>query len=330
MLHRLMELFHRGAFLLHRLMKLFHRRARLFHRLATLFCFRLTVRLVRLFDSSIPVLLPGVPAVVARGWLPGFFFLPLVLSLLTLMPSEHSFADRIGRFVLLKEACDDMDPAYAPADADISVAAQSALIVTLNTCCQNVANAETNLKEATDGRVEMVKGLKALTTRAVNRVASNRVWAGKLEMVKKAADRVRGMKPPRPKLPAAPVDPEEPAPKKLDRGGEGFRDVESHFHKFMAALGKCSGYDSGAPADITLTALDVALTTLRQTNDAVPGLEVSLRELQIERLRVFQSKKPLPDGSASLRDRWARIKKAVKSQYGTDSEQYALVAPIKY
>jgi hypothetical protein len=330
LLHRLIRLFHRGAFLLHRLMELFHRGAKLFHRLATLFCFRLTVRLVKLFGSSIPALLLEVPAVVARGWLPGFSVLPLVLSLFILMPSEHSFADRIGRFVLLKEACEDMSPVFAPPDSDISVAAQAALIVTLNACCTNVADAETNLKEATDGRVEMVKGMKALTTRAVNRVASNRVWAGKLELVKKAADRVRGMKPPRPKLPAPPSDPEEPAPKKLDRGGEGYRDVESHFHKFMAALGKCSGYDTGAPADITLTSLDVALTTLRETNDAVPGLEVSLRELQIERLRVFQSKKPLPDGSAPLRDRWARIKKAVKSQYGTDSAQYELVAPIKY
>ena len=58
--------------------------------------------------------------------------------------------------------------------------------------------------------------------------------------------------------------------------------------------------------------------------------EVTLTDAQIDRLRLFESKKPLPDGSASLRDRWARIKKAVKAQYGPSSGEYALVAPIKY
>jgi hypothetical protein len=38
----------------------------------------------------------------------------------------------------------------------------------------------------------------------------------------------------------------------------------------------------------------------------VPDLEVALADVWVERLRVFQSKKPLADGSASLQNRWAR------------------------
>jgi hypothetical protein len=246
------------------------------------------------------------------------------------MPSETSFQDRIGRFSLLKEACADMSPAFAPPDTDITVAAQTALLVTLNTCCQNVSNAETNLKDVTDPRAESIKGLKERVTRAVNRVASNRAWAGKLTAVKAAGDKVRGYKVPKAVVPPAPTDPDAPAPKKGDRGGQGFKDIEGSFYKFIGTLAKCAGYDTGAPADLTISALSVLHASLKAANELVPDLEVALRDEQLERLRVFENKKPLPDGSASLRDRWARIKKAVKSQYGTGSAQYALVGPIKY
>lgn len=271
-----------------------------------------------------------IPAVDLRGWLPGLFLFPFVLLLFSLMPSEKSFTDRIGRFTLLKEACADMTPAFAPADADISVASQTTLLLTLNTCCQNVANAENNLKDVAGPRAESIKGIKERVTRAVNRVSSNRAWASKLPAVKAAGDKVRGMKPPRQVLPPAPVDPDAPVPKKRDRGGESFKDIEGSLYKFIGTLSKCAGYDTGAPSDLTISALSVLHASLKAANEAVPDLEVALRDLQIERLRVYESKKPLPDGSASLRDRWARIKKAVKAQYGTSSEHYALVAPIKY
>lgn len=62
----------------------------------------------------------------------------------------------------------------------------------------------------------------------------------------------------------------------------------------------------------------------------MPEKEVALRDAQIERLRVFESNKPLPDGSASLWDRWVRIKKAVAAQYGRSSAEYALVQGLKY
>ena len=51
----------------------------------------------------------------------------------------------------------------------------------------------------------------------------------------------------------------------------------------------------------------------------MPEKEVALRDAQIERLRVFESNQPLPDGSASLRDRWVRIKKAVAAPYSRSS-----------
>jgi hypothetical protein len=246
------------------------------------------------------------------------------------MPSETSFQDRIGRFTLLKEACADMAPPFLPPDTDITVASQTSLITTLNACCTAVTTALNDLKDLTDPRVTLVKTIKERVTRAVNRVDSNRAWASKLPAVKAAADKVRGFRGPKQAAPPAPTDPDAPAPKKTDRGGLSYKDIEGHLAKFIGTLGKCSGYDTGAPLEISTLAFTTLLGQLQTANTTIPDKEVALRDVQIERLRVFESKKPLPDGSASLRDRWTRIKKAVKAQYGVDSAEYALVLPIKY
>lgn len=223
-----------------------------------------------------------------------------------------------------------MSPAFAPADSDINVLAMTAMITTLNNCCTAVTNAANDLKDVADPRAASIKVIKERVTRAVNRVASNRTWASKLPAVKAAGDKVRGMKPPKSTAPPPPTDPDAPVPKVRNRGGESYRDIEGHFLKFIGTLQKCTNYESGAPADITILTLTALHQALKTANDTVPDKEVTLTDTQIDRLRIFESKKPLPDGSASLRDRWARIKKAVKSQYGTGSAEYALVAPIKY
>ncbi len=246
------------------------------------------------------------------------------------MLSERSFPDRIGKFVLLKDACETMGPVFAPPDTDITIAAQITLITTLNTCCTNVSNAAVDLKDLSDTRAASIKVIKERAGRAVNRVKSNRAWALKLPAVKAAADKLRGAKVPKSTGPVPPADPDAPVPKKRDRGGQSYRDIEGHLGKFISALAKCTGYDTGAPPDIFSGAFTTLLGTLKTANDAIPDKEVALQDAQVDRLRIFESKKPLPDGSASLRDRWARIKQSVAAQYGRSSVEYELVKGIKY
>ena len=54
-----------------------------------------------------------------------FLGLLFTFYLFAAMPTESSFPDRIGRFVLLKNACASMGPpVFAPSDTDITVAVQ--------------------------------------------------------------------------------------------------------------------------------------------------------------------------------------------------------------
>ena len=223
-----------------------------------------------------------------------------------------------------------MGPVFSPPDADIAIPAQITLITTLNTCCTNVASAAVDLKDLSDTRAASIKVIKERVGRAVSRVKSNRAWASKLPAVKAVADKLRGSKVPKSTAPAPPADPDAPAPKKRDRGGQSYRDIEGHLGKFINALMKCSGYDTGAPGDIQTIMFASLQGTLKTANDTIPDKEVALQDAQVDRLRIFQSKKPLPDGSASLRDRWVRIKLAVAAQYGRSSTEYTLVKGIKY
>ena len=246
--------------------------------------------------------------------------------------NEQSFADRLGRASLLKEACATMTPVFAPAGADITVAAQTTLLTALTTCCANVNTAINDLKEKTDERTAAVKDIKARVTRALNRVESNVVWATKLPIVKVAADKVRALTIPKATPPPPPSDPDAtaPAPKNRNRGGQSYKDIEGHFQRFNNALTKCTGYDTGAPPDIFSGALTNLHTTLKTLNDTVPQKEADLTEVQMDRLRRFAGKLPLPDGTTSLRHRFPRIKKAVASQYGRTSDQYLSVRNINF
>ena len=244
--------------------------------------------------------------------------------------SENSFEDKIGRATLLKEACAGFSPAFAPAGTDLTVAAQVTLLTTLGNCCTNVSTALVNLKDQTDPRAASVVVIKARATRALGRVESNLTWATKLPNVKAAADKLRAMTVPKPVLPPAPSDPDAPVPPKRDAGGQSYKDVEGQLFKFISSIAKCSSYDTGCPVDITIAAFTTLYTTLKTANETIPALEVDLQEVRVDRLRRFEGKKPLPDGTTSLRDRMKRVKKAVGSQYGRSSSEFTLVSGIKY
>ena len=244
--------------------------------------------------------------------------------------NEQSFPDRLARATLLKEACATMTPAFTPAGADLTIAAQTTLLVTLTNCCTNVNNAVNDLKEKTDERATVVKDIKARVTRALGRVKSNLVWAPKLPLVKAAADSLRAARVTKTTPLPPPTNPDAPAPAPRNRGGQSYKDIEGHFQKFNNALTKCTGYDTGAPPDIFSGALTNLHTAYKTLNDVIPQKETDLTEVRLDRLRRFSGKLPLPDGTTSLRDRFIRIKTAVGSQYGRTSDQFLSVKNIKF
>lgn len=224
------------------------------------------------------------------------------------MPNiENSFADRLQRGHSLHAVIVAATPVFAPADASLTAAAFATFLTSLATGNTAVADATADWRTAIATRADLVVTIKDRALRALNRVKSNRAWALQLPAVKAAAEKLRGYRQPKPKLP-----PDTPAPATRQSGDQSFADIKQLLTSLNAALGKVAGYDTGAPVDITVASLTALATQLEGQNTLVAGREQALAAARASRRDAF-------DGETGLRNRMTAIKAAVASQYGTTS-----------
>ena len=141
------------------------------------------------------------------------------------------------------------------------------------------------------------------------------------EVAKMAADKLRGLRPPRTPTPPPP-DPPGPADGTRNRGEQAYVELAAHLGAFIAVVATCPGY---APATVpiklaTLTASHTAFTTLNGT------LCASATGLSTAR----EARRLLYDRPGCLAEQFKLIKAAVKGQYGPNSAPWAVVEGIKW
>jgi transposase len=128
-----------------------------------------------------------------------------------------------------------------------------------------------------------------------------------------------------PKLPSNPES-DAPAATARTKTDQSFGDIKNLLDKLIAALGRVSGYDTGAPVDITIASLRSLATQLDGLNQMVAGKEQALAAARGPRNAAYDIDLP---GSPCLRTRMLAAKEATKSQFGTASAEYAQVKGIK-
>ena len=220
---------------------------------------------------------------------------------------ENSFADRLQRGHSLHSVIVAATPVFAPADADLAPAAFATFLSSVAAANTAVATTIADWHTAVAARTDLVVTIKDRALRALNRVKSNRAWDLQLPAVKAAADKLRGYRQPKPKLP-----PDTPAPPTRQSGDQSFADIKQLLTSLNAALGKVAGYDTGAPVDITVASLTALATQLDGQNTLVAGREQALAAARASRSDAY-------DGETGLRQRMTAIKAAIASQYGTTS-----------
>ena len=238
--------------------------------------------------------------------------------------SEKSFADRLDRGNDMHAVIDAMTPPFNPTDANLAPGAFQSYLNGVESANDDVSTAESVLTPLTDDRFAAADALKDKALRLKDHVGANVAWKKYVKAVTTAADAVRGYR--APKKPAAPVPGAPVAPPKRARQGarsqQGFADLEKLFGKLIAQIKKVTGYTAAANSELRIVdieAQDAAFTTL---NDDVSTAEANLDEAQ--RIR-----KDYYDGENGLREKMKCIKKAVRSQYGAKSTQYAAVNAVK-
>lgn len=237
--------------------------------------------------------------------------------------SETSFADRHQRGQTMHDVIDGFTPVFAPLDPNIVAGAFQSYLNGVEQQNDAVSEAEALLSPLVESRVTATEGLKDKALRIKDYVSANAIWKKYVKVITAAADNVRGYSLPK-KVATPPPGSPPAAPKKAAQGArsqQGYADLEKLFGKLLAQLKKITGYTATAGSGLTvaeLTAQDGAFTTL---NDDVSEAEAVLAEAQ----RV---RKDFYDGENGLKEKMKCIKKAVRSQYGIASPQYAAVRGI--
>jgi hypothetical protein len=233
------------------------------------------------------------------------------------MQSEKSFHDRVQRAEKLHITVSAFVPAYQPADAAYTLAAFTAAIGRASNANAAVDAARVPYKDKAADRAALVKSLGPLVTQSLAYVKSNTAWAKRYDAIKALADKVRGVRPPRPKV----VDPA--ADQKTRNSGElSHAEIAAHLKRYIARLEALTGY---APPDakISIAQLTAQLTTLTEWNQSVPALAQTLTDAIADRQESY-------NGPTGLKACFDGVKVSVKGQYGQTSTQYKSISGMRW
>ncbi len=210
-----------------------------------------------------------------------------------------------------------LDPAYAPADVKYEVAALTAAINACATGNSTVDALRMPWQDVVDDRIALVKSLGPLVTQALGYVKSNTAWADRFAAVKRAADKVRGVRRSKKEV----GDGEDAGPTRT-QGERSFVELAAFFKTFVDRLISLPGY---APADakISTTELLALHAEFEAMNTARPTLAEALADAITDRKETFL-------GPMGLKFVFDGIKTSVKGQYGQGSPQFRMVKGIKW
>ena len=237
--------------------------------------------------------------------------------------SEKSFADRHQRGQQLHDAIAGFIPAFAPLDANINAGSFQSYLNGVEDKNDDVSDAEATLSPLVDSRIAAADDLKDKALRIKDYVSANAAWKKYVKVITAAADNVRGYSLPK-KVATPPPGSPPAAPKKAAQGArsqQSYADLEKLFGKLIAQVKKITGYTATAGSGLVITELTAQDTAYTLLNDSVSEAEATLGEAQ--RIR-----KDYYDGENGLKEKMKAIKKAVRSQYGSASTQYAAVKGI--
>ena len=234
------------------------------------------------------------------------------------MASERTFQDRYQRGTSLRDAVATLAPAYSPPDPKFTLAALTAALAAADAANTAVTDKRALYEDDVSDRQALVKTLGPLVTQSLAHIKGNTAWAKRYDAVKKAADKVRGVRPAAPKKGADP----EPDAKTREKGERSFVEIAAFFKAYLARLSALAGY---APTDdaIKLPALEAAALQLDDLNQSVSALSQDLADAIRDRADAYT-------GPAGLKFVFDGVKTSVKGQYGQKSPNYSAVSGMKW
>jgi hypothetical protein len=241
--------------------------------------------------------------------------------------SERSFADRYGRAQTLHSLIAEFTPAFTPPDAKITPAGFGTYVASLSAANITLKEKEVAAVVEMANRRGMAEDLKETALRIKDYVTSNSEWAPWHDSVSRAADKVRGQVLSKRKTPAPEEEVEPETPPKPRRMGsrtqQGFHDIGGHFTGLVLAVKQVTGYTAGVDSGLQLLDLEAQDTAYDNVLEEAAKKEAAYTEGVRVRRTLYDHKEN------GLNLRMKSIKKAVRSQYGVNSEQFLSVKAVK-
>ena len=235
--------------------------------------------------------------------------------------AETSFVDRHFRGESLRDHCVNFTPAYAPADTSLTVANFGTFLGQVGALNTEIGTLTGNYSTQAAARVTLVKTIKSTATRVAARLKSNAAWKSEEKSARLVLNKLRGVRPQKPKTPAEGEPPTEV--KKRNSGEQAYAEVAALFEKFIGIATGAAGYATGAPVAIAPGALNGLLSSIKGANAFLCGLDAQIGPKQKKRQALYFD----PGG---FKEKFHGVKESVKSQYGTQSPEYSAVKGVKW
>jgi len=234
--------------------------------------------------------------------------------------SEVGHAKNVANFQDLIAFVEGYGPTYNPSKTSLTAEQLTVLHSTANASLQNVINLNTAYDDAVNSRKEAFAALRPLSTRLINALEATDASQEKIDDAKGYNRKIQGQRAPKKE---EPLDPNQPAPKKISASQQSYDQLIQHFEGLISVL---SSEPSYAPneTELQITSLQAKAQDLRDQNNQVATTYTAVSNARLERNRILYQE------NTGLVDTALDVKKYVKSVYGASSPEYNQIKGIKF
>jgi hypothetical protein len=235
--------------------------------------------------------------------------------------SEVGHAKNVANFQDLIVFVEGYGPSYNPSKTSLTLEQLTSLHASANASLQNVINLNTAYNDAVNSRVEAFADLRPLSTRLINALEATDASQEKIEDAKGFNRKIQGQR--APKKEEEPLDPEQPAPKRISASQQSFDQLIQHFEGLISVLASEPSYAPNE-TELQITTLQAKAQDLKDKNNLEASAYTAVSNARLERNRILYQE------NTGLVDIALDVKKYIKSLFGASSPEYNQIKSIKF
>ena len=234
--------------------------------------------------------------------------------------AESGHAKNVSNFQVLIEFVTGYGATYNPSKNILKLPQLLTLKSTAEEALFDVLKENTIYNNKVNERSASFSGLKALSTRLVNALATTEASAASVNDAKGFNRKMQGK---RASSKQSPIDPEAEAPKSISTSQQSYDQLIEHFSGLKSVLEQEPSYTPNE-TDLKIATVQATIDNLKLKNQEVAKAYTSVSNARISRDEL------LYQSDNNIAETAAEVKKYIKSVFGASSPQFKQVSGIKF